>query len=725
MFKFTERCVLFTFALLFLSACSGLWNELADAPKKPNETGSVQTSRQESASRPNTIVGALIERSHNETLRTPRVERRGSDQFLRDPTSANQPTVETNKAVRQGQAVTLNLANVEIAQAAKTVMGDMLGLNFVVDPKVSGQITVRTSQPVRLSDLADIFDAALRANGAAIVDDGTGTYKIVLEADAIAALPALNLSRSALRRRKIGLGIQIVPLAHLSVSDMQRILQPIAPKNSILLADEGRNLLMLQGNRRELATLMETIEIFDVDWMKAMSFALVPLQTSDPETISQELRTVFSAMQKNDANSVVRFVPNNRLRSILVIASRALYVSRAKAWIKRLDAAAAGAERTLHVYEIQNRTASELAALLQKVFEGEEKKLEVSTPVAPKFSEAETTFNGSGTNSASIPPASPSIPANTGPPNSGALSIVADEANNAILIYANRRDYRRIRQMLRELDTIQNQVLLAATIAEISLRDELNFGLRWFLEQGGSRFTFSDVANGAVASAFPGFSWIFSSARASVVLNAVSGVTDVEVLSSPTLMVMDNRTAELQVGDQVPIATQSAVSVTDPDAPIVNRIELRDTGVILRVTPRVNDSGRVILEIEQEVSDVIATTTSGIDSPTIQQRKLKTTVVVNDGDSIALGGLIQRRHSDGRTKVPLAGDIPVVGSLFRNKTDTVRKTELLILITPRVVRDLHEARNVTAEFRRQLDIAIPELRKGRRSPKSELRRILH
>jgi general secretion pathway protein D len=196
-------------------------------------------------------------------------------------------------------------------------------------------------------------------------------------------------------------------------------------------------------------------------------------------------------------------------------------------------------------------------------------------------------------------------------------------------------------------------------------------------------------------------------------------------LSSPSLVVLDNKTATLQVGDQVPIVTQTARGITATDAPIVNSVQLKDTGVILSVTPRVNDSGRVILDIQQEVSSVVKTTTSGIDSPTIQQRKIKTSVVVTDGEALALGGLIQERETNGKAKVPVLGDVPFLGAAFRHKTSNVSRTELIIFIRPRVIRDMEEARRITKEFRSELSIQAPRVRRNDATPGSELQRIFN
>lgn len=310
-------------------------------------------------------------------------------------------------------------------------------------------------------------------------------------------------------------------------------------------------------------------------------------------------------------------------------------------------------------------------------------------------------------------PAPPGGPASAPRRRAGAPSIVADPAENSLVIYASAADHERLSAMMAQLDRLPTQVLLEATIAEVSLGDELNFGLRWFFESGNVTGTLTDVASGGISSVFPGFSYLFSTGSMRVVLNALSSVTDVKIVSSPTLMVLDNKEATLQVGDQVPIITQQSRSTIDPDAPVVNSVEMKDTGVILSVRPHVNESGRVVLDINQEVSSVVATTTSGIDSPTIRQRKLTTTVVVADGESLALGGLIQDRDGLKRTKLPLLGDIPGVGNMFRRKETSIQRTELIIFIQPRIVHDVGEARRITDDYRDQLTLQDPDNRSRR------------
>jgi general secretion pathway protein D len=283
------------------------------------------------------------------------------------------------------------------------------------------------------------------------------------------------------------------------------------------------------------------------------------------------------------------------------------------------------------------------------------------------------------------------------------IRISADTTNNSIIIYALPDQLGLIEDIVERLDTAPDQIYLETTIAEVTLNNDLAYGLTWFFQNGDLSTGFSDIPTGAVSNRFPGFSALISGADARVALSAVSSITDVKVLSSPSIMVLDNKTATLQVGDQVPIVTQSSVSVGNSDAPIVNSVSLRDTGIILNVTPRVNEEGKVSLEIEQEVSNVVPTVSSGIDSPTIQQRRINTSVAVDSGKSIALGGLIRERVSDNTAKIPFLGSIPFLGkALFQTTNDVKERTELLVLITPRVVRSQTDSETIIQDLARDM-----------------------
>ncbi|HEY7765783.1 MAG TPA: type II secretion system secretin GspD [Aestuariivirgaceae bacterium] len=620
---------------------------------------------------------------------------------------------------------TLNLVKVPLAEAAKTILGDILGLNYSVDDRVNAEITLQTTEPITKAQLVANFQTILRTHGAAIVEQ-SGFYRIIPANEVARAFPGFRTQDEPAHQP--GVKREVMMLRYVSAEAIREIIEPIAAEGSVQAADTARNALIVNGTEEELQNIRDTIAVFDVDWMKGMSFALYPVKASDPQAMVEELATIF-ANAHGPLKNVIRFVPNKRLKSILVITSRSRYLKDASLWISRLDRAAGRTETRLHVYHVQNRPASELAPILQSVFASEAASAMVRhSPVAPELDpiivESETANQAPSvqqletTASAPLPAAGPQ-----GDP--GGMRIVADDANNSLLIVCTPADYERIFDVLQEIDSQPNQVMLEVTIAEVTLNDELNFGMRWFFGEKDNRGTFTDLVTGAVVSSFPGFSYIFqSNTNVGFVLNALSTLTKVRVLSSPTLMVLDNRTATLQVGDQVPVLTQTANSVTSPEAPVVSSVELKDTGVILNVTPRVNDGGRVTLEIKQEVSDVVETTTSGIDSPTIRQRKVATTVAVNDGDTMALGGLIQERNSTEKNKVPLLSDIPVLGTAFRSKENTAHRTELVIFIRPLVTRNLSEARRVTREFREQMTIGKLDLRKDRTQMERDLRGIV-
>lgn len=644
--------------------------------------------------------------------------------------------------------IRLNLVDAPVVSAAKSVLGDILEVNYSIDPKVQGTVTVQTSKPMNKDEIVGLFENALSNIGAAIVSDGE-SFRIIPQTEVANA--ALPLQTGNGISDVPGQGQYIVPIRYVSAEDIREVIDPLIPEGMLVKVSTSRNALLLAGTARQVAAIKETISVFDVDWMKGMSFALVPLKSSRPDSIVDDLNQIF-ATKKGPLRGLVRFVPNKRLRSVLVISSRAKYIAEAQRWIKKLDVLAETSEEQLFVYHVQNRTATELAKVLQSVLRSEG-SLRVSTTTrgntAPRAerqtaetqivdgessSGPETPTTGLGSNldennqdggasDNTLLSADQVLPqSEVDKPNS--IRVVADDSNNSLLIFATSAEYKRIADVLQQVDEQPNQVLLEAVIAEVSLDDELKFGVRWLLGGDKNNGTFSDLASGAVASTFPGFSYFLKANDIGFTLNALASVTDVRILSSPSLMVVDNKKATLQVGDQVPIVTQQARSVDASGAPIVNSVELKDTGVILNVTPRVNDSGRVILDVEQEVSSVVRTTTSGIDSPTIRQRKIKTSVVINDGEALALGGLIQERETNGKTKIPVLGDVPILGNAFRQKTNAIARTELIIFIRARVIRDMDEARRVTREFRHELGVQAPRVRRGEPTPGGELVRII-
>ncbi|WP_334376772.1 type II secretion system secretin GspD [Bradyrhizobium sp. AZCC 1719] len=667
------------------------------------------------------------------------------------------------KAVGADGNVVLNLASVPLQQAAKTVLGDMIGVNYVVDPRVDGVISVQTTRPVSKAEALEMFQAALAPIGAVLVQS-RGTYRIAPTDQA--ATGAIVTGDGPADSAIAGNGVRVVSLKYVSATEVARVLEPMVPKGAIVQADDARNILALKGSPAEIESMLDSISVFDVDVMKGMSFAVVPVKTAQPEKMVDELKAIFASEKEGPLKGRVRFIANTRLGAILVVTSQPSYLPRAQTWIRRLDAKAAGSERQLHVYQVQNRPVAELAGVLQSMFSNEMKVVKQPTrSVSPRSKQA--SFSGSSARSpgpggsvtdmdqgaaagllrGGVNPGNndlqslqralnnepDALTADTMEPQPSAngaggeppLKIVADETKNSLLIMANDRDYQRVLRVIQGLDVVASQVLIEAVIAEVTLNDKLQYGVQWQLSKKGTpTASFSNALTGGVASVFPGFNYAVNAASIASTLSALNAITRVNVISTPSLMVLDNKTARLQIGDQVPITTQTATSTVTAQTAIVNSITMQDTGVILSVTPRINESGRVQLEIEQEVSAVVKTTSSGIDSPTIQQRRVKTTVVVNDGEVLALGGMIQEQASKTSNQIPLLGDIPGLGAAFSNRGDQVQKTELVILITPKVVRDGTEGRLVTEEYRRKMHVYMPHTTSRERTPANTMQRII-
>lgn len=645
--------------------------------------------------------------------------------------SGRAPAIEPGTMSDGAQGYTLNLVDAPIKAAAKSVLGDTLGVNYTVDPRVIGTMSLQTSAPVPRDELVDLFETSLSVAGASIVRRGAG-YQIVPSTEALAGTPAVSVP--SMSPKGPGVSVQVIELRFIGADEMRAILEPISRPGSLLRVDTTRNTLVISGTSQDLQSMRDAIGVFDVDWMKGRSVALHPLKNAKPAPVAAELEAIFGQAKES---GMVRFVPNERMNAVLVIATRPVYLQRAAAWVRKLDQQSPGDSQQMFVYEIQNRPAKELAEVLQAVLK---KDGGVKTPaaepaaVAPDILPERMGDAPAGEGEGGAPPPAAQAVAfagsgdSTDSESSDGTSVVADVENNALLISTTAKNYKRIERILRQLDALPTQVMLEAVIAEVTLTDQLKFGLRWAVESGKFRFNLTDAVTqagtGVFGPALPGSAFGFISSDLQVTLNALASITDVNVVSSPTIMALNNQKAMLQVGDQVPILTQQSTGDAT-NSRTINSIEMRDTGLILTVTPRINAAGRVLLDIDQEVSNVAEQKSAGVDSPTIRQRRLRTKAIVNDGESIALGGLIQEENNLSRGQVPIAGDIPIFGNLFKNKTDKINRTELIIFIRPRIMRNAAEARDVTAEFRDKLtfDTALPLRRKGKTKLERDLNRL--
>lgn len=621
------------------------------------------------------------------------VRKTGSGQFLNVSHAPTPEFIDVDPDAPD--AFNVNMIDVPIEQAADALLRDTLGLSYLMAPGTSGAVTIRTTSPLSRAALFDAFQSALEMNGFSVRRENNAY---------IVSGQGGSMRRFLVGTKSVGAtnGVHVVPLQFIAAAEMQLILQPIAAGVLQVNQNAGRNILLISGPRESVSAALDAIKLFDVDLMEGKSISRVELTSANPTAVAAELSVIFDTGPGGALYGVIEFIPNNILGSILIISSNPQYARDAENWVQGYE----NAVRT-EIYELRNRSASDLANVLSALVANDAS----GAALAPTAASAE-----SGPLSAGA-----STPALQG----AGVTIVADETANAIIVHATSSKHREISTLIKRLDDVADQVLIEAMIAEVQLNDSLNFGVRHFFESGNFTTSFSGLVSGGTGALFPGANALFSDGGTlTAAIDALSSITKVNIISAPSLLVLDNREAFLNIGDRVPVVTQTSSSVTDPDAPIVNAVDYRDTGVILRVKPRVDNSGRVILDISQEVSDAVKTDTSEIDAPTIQQRTIATTVAMDDGQSLMLGGLIRQNDTNTRAKVPVLGDVPLLGAPFRRTETTNRRTELLVIITPRVIRNPDQAQSITEEYKRKLFAPNALMDRQNHDAGSTIKRIL-
>lgn len=600
-------------------------------------------------------------------------------------------------APRSGD-ITLNFPNADIRVAAKAILGDMLRLEYSVDPSVTGTVSVVTASPVARSSALEVFERALRASNLALVPQGRG-FQITAAASPGAV--------GTIAPGATGYGTEIITLKFVNAEELKRLLDSLLP-GTVASIDPARNMLVIAGTTGQRTAVRDILAQFDVNWLRNMSFALYVPQRTDSRLIAPELDKLINDPSA-PTRGLVRLIGMDKLNGILAISAQPQYLDDVKRWVEILDREGENNERRLFVYPVQNGRARDLAKTLNTAF-GNGSGGDAAAPAdpfAPDQAAVPVTSQPAGT-LVKTP-----APQKSAGANGLAISISADETNNAILVYGTPRDYAVVEEALRKLDILPFQVMIEAAITEVSLTDNLKYGVQWNFQSGNSEAILSEGTTSALTRTFPGFSYFYSGNDISATLNALEKRTNIKVISAPKLLVLNNQTAALQVGDQVPISTQSATNLNSNNGSVVNSVEYKDTGVILKVTPRVNSSGLVLLDIAQEVSDVATNQTSGIDSPTISTRRISTSIAVQDGQVIALGGLFRNSKTLGKNGLPIVSRIPVLGALFGSHNDVQNRTELLIILKPHVLRTLDDGRAVTEELRAKLRTLEPFRSKGK------------
>ncbi len=614
----------------------------------------------------------------------------------------------------------LNLDRADINEATRLILGETLGMNYVVDPRVQGTITLSSSRPLSSGEVLDAFEAALRHNGAALIQSD-GLTKVVALQEVLEGEPGVADLDSG--KASPGYGVSAVPLRYISAANMMELMDSFVARGGAVRASKSGNLLLVRGSAAERRTMVEIILSFDVDWMENQSASIATLSYATPEEIVSKLEAVFAEDTESSGRNGVKVIPLERLNGVVVIANSQSKVKRAMTWIRRLDKASV-TETNYFVYAVQNGNAVALADILKATFLDQQSSAGTSGEVAPNQPTVQvgtTPTTGTTSPNPTMPdqptpdgktdrqdvtlPSSPETTASTTPAQGDSptgIRITANTANNTIVIRANQRDYRKILATLRKLDAPSVQVLINTTIMEVALNNNLRFGVQAYLKgndvSGG-------VSNGGLTlkPSFPGMNFfVGNAADPRVVVDALSAVTKVRIVSSPSVLVLENETATIKIGDQVPVKTSTLDKGADG---VTNSFEYRDTGVILTVKPRVTASGIVTIELGQQLSSVTAgsgSSTTEKENPTFSQRSITSKVSVPSTQTVLLGGLISGAETRTKDSVPGVNRIPIIGELIGKTDNSAKRNELIVFITPQIIEDGQDANRASEELRNKM-----------------------
>ena len=677
---------------------------------------------------------------------------RGNQRFIQGPSNAQGRPVPVGPRQGDGSGgVMFNFNNQSIVAVINTIMGDLLQESYSISQGVTGEVSFSTSRPVDKAQSMAILESLLSWTNNAMIRQGD-RYLILPANQAVAGqlVPSMGM-----RPPGAGLSVRLFPLRFISAPEMQKLLKPFARENAFLLVDPARNVLGMAGTADELANYQASIDTFDVDWLRGMSIGVFGLQRATVAELLPELQKVFGPDSGTPLAGMLRFMPIERTNSVVAISSQPQYLQEVGEWIRTIDNGG-GNESQLYVYDVRNMKATDLSRYLRQIYGSGAIQEEAAAEVAPGMSTTTLSspigssrqsggsmggsgnglsggFNGGlGSNNTSRSnnvmfqenPARDSTESETDDMATGqstlegrkalddSTRITAQKSSNQLLIRTRPSQWAEIESAIRRLDNPPMQVQIETRILEVSLTDELDLGVQWYLGQLAGNSTTPGIGNargsqgalgfgGAGLGAADTFFYSFVGGDLQIAIRALEANGKTQVLSAPSLVVMNNQPAQIQVGDNIPIS-QTTVNTINTDTTL-SSVEYVQTGVILDVVPRINPGGLVYMDIKQQVSD--ASDTADPDAnPRISTRSIATQVAVQSGQTVLLGGLIKQDDAQGVSKVPYLGSIPGLGWLFGATSRSKGRTELIVLITPRVVTSNSEAREITDEYQRQFKL---------------------
>lgn len=570
------------------------------------------------------------------------------------------------------QTYTFVFKDADISQVAEEILGNSLGVAYRVEPGVTGKMNFSIEQRLTKVQLLAAFEGALSQYDVVMAQDGD---TIVLKSRKTATVGG-QITTGSQRASGIGFQIRAVPINYGSAEEIAKALTSVSKADLVLYSSDKQGLILLGGRAEELDNALTTIALFDQSTLSDKRIRFYPLANANAGTVASDLDLLLKA----SGTSSVTIAPMKRLNGLFAFSQSGEVLDQVSQLVQKLDIPSQDASNRVWVYHPHGASAENLVATLNAVVGN------VSDMTQP----SSTSDSHGGTTTASPARATQPSSSSNGPDSDQQnVHIVADKDTNSLIISAPEAVRVRLQTVLNEIDHEPAQIFIEASIVEVTLSKDLNYGVDWskIASKGDltvSNYTSSKTSFTPIA---PGFSISYLGTNISAAIDALSSQSKVKIVSAPKITTIENSPAVLQVGDQVPIVIQSAQSTSAGTAPVINSVDYRDTGVMLKVTPRITSQNRIELNVTQEVSSVVKTVTSGIDSPTINQRKVNSTLIVPEGTVVALGGMISSSDATSDNGIPGLKDIPFIGGAFKGQTHSRARTELIVLLQAKILRN--------------------------------------
>ena len=652
-----------------------------------------------------------------------------------------------------GGMISLNFDNADIFEVINA-LSDFLDINYIIDPAVKGKVNIHTTSEVDKRQLLSILETIFEMNNISVVKQGE-FYKILPSKDAQKQGVQVGVGRDIEKPDSLDrMTIQIIPLKYVPTAEVVKVIKPFSSKNGEMVEFTKANIIILFDTSANIQKIVKLVNIIDTDLFEQNEVRFFKVKDANVTDLAKELEGIFTPLgiEKATGKGIgLAIVPVERAGVVVAVSPIPGVLDQVQHWVEVLDTIDKDADEQIFIYFLENGKAEDIADILTQLYGGQgssssrsgsdrtsnkSKSSGSSSSSSSRSSRSSRSGSGSDSRSSSASKAkTPAKGASGGKANilDNDIIIVTDETTNAIIVKSNSQDYAKIKDTIQRLDIIPRQVLIEVFIAEVTLKGDTQFGVEWSLLQnkdklggykGGSKSgtdlfpsatpgLYNALAAGLdpTKSAGKGLTYLFESERLRAFLLAEASTNNLNTLSAPNILIADNKQAHIEVGQEVPIVTSEyvpldttgTVSGSNIASSTSRSVEYRNTGVILDVTPRINDMGLVTMEISQEVSEVDQNAiSSGIQSPTFNNRKAETTVVVQNGQTVVIGGIIKNKTGKSGTGLPFLSKVPLISYLFGYTADSYDKTELIIMLTPHVVKNMGEAAAMTEEYKEKM-----------------------